>query len=140
MDKKEKAPPAAKPANLTDNSCTQSKPNVLILGGCGFIGRNLVKYLVDNDLVNLIRVADKKLPIISNMNKEHSEAFKNKNVVNFVQADLSKDSFIKKIFEKDGHTWNYVVNLCGETRFGLSENEYIERSFQPARLAGEKQT
>ena len=27
------------------------KPKVLILGGTGFIGRNLVKYLTDNELV-----------------------------------------------------------------------------------------
>jgi len=27
-----------------------SKPNVLVLGGLGFIGRNFVEYLVDNNL------------------------------------------------------------------------------------------
>jgi len=38
------------------------KPRVLVLGGCGSVGRNLVKYLIDNKLVSSIRVADKKRP------------------------------------------------------------------------------
>lgn len=37
---------------------------VLVLGGTGFIGRHLVKYLVDNDACAKIRVADKvSLPV-----------------------------------------------------------------------------
>ena len=32
---------------------------VLVLGGTGFVGRHLVKYLVDNDACAKIRVADK---------------------------------------------------------------------------------
>lgn len=37
----------------------QDECKVLILGGVGFIGRNLVKYIVDNKLATKIRVADK---------------------------------------------------------------------------------
>ena len=36
-----------------------SKPRVLVLGGCGFVGRNFVTFLVQNDLASKIRVADK---------------------------------------------------------------------------------
>ena len=43
----------------------QSKPAVLILGGCGMIGRNLVEHLIANDLVRKIRVADKAMPMTS---------------------------------------------------------------------------
>jgi nucleoside-diphosphate-sugar epimerase len=36
-------------------------PSVLVLGGAGFIGRNLVVYLVENKLCGALRVADKAL-------------------------------------------------------------------------------
>jgi nucleoside-diphosphate-sugar epimerase len=52
-----------------------SKPNVLVLGGCGFIGRNLVKYLVDNALAKHIRVVDKVLPTVAYLSPAHKEAF-----------------------------------------------------------------
>ena len=37
-------------------------PAVLILGGLGMVGRNLVAYLVENRLASTIRVADKQIP------------------------------------------------------------------------------
>jgi len=105
-------------------------PNVLILGGCGFIGRNLVKYLVDNKLAELIRVADKNLPATSYLSPEHKAAFDSKNV-QFVQADLTKDDhIINKAFKTV--QFDYVVNLCGETRFGLSEEEYKKKCLESA--------
>lgn len=52
-----------------------SKPTVLILGGCGFIGRNLVAYLLKNDLCSHIRVVDKVLPSVAFLNGAHKEAF-----------------------------------------------------------------
>jgi len=36
-----------------------SKPNVLVLGGVGFIGRNLVQFLVENEVAKKIRIVDK---------------------------------------------------------------------------------
>ena len=42
-----------------------AKPRVLVLGGCGFVGRNLVKHLVDQDLCSAIVVADKTMPMIA---------------------------------------------------------------------------
>lgn len=44
-----------------------SGPNVLILGACGFVGRFLVKYLVENNLAGFIRACDKAMPATSNM-------------------------------------------------------------------------
>jgi len=100
----------------------EGKPAVLILGGCGFIGRHLVKYLVDNKLVSTIRVSDKSLPATSSMSEEHKAAFAQKNIVEFKQADLSKDDHVAKAFKDQ--KFNYVVNLCGETRFGIPESDY----------------
>ena len=45
----------------------QDECKVLILGGVGFIGRNLVKYIVDNKLATKIRVADKLRVVTSLM-------------------------------------------------------------------------
>lgn len=42
-----------------------TKPKWLIAGGMGMIGRNLVKYLLDNNLASDIRVADKKAPFMA---------------------------------------------------------------------------
>lgn len=67
-------------------------PSVLILGGVGFLGRNLVKYLRDNKLAGFIRVCDKAHWKTSNMNQAHTEAFNDTDLVEFKQADLTKDS------------------------------------------------
>jgi len=107
------------------------KPNVLILGGCGFIGRNLVKYLVDNKLASTIRVADKSLPATSYLNAAHKAAFAQTNIVEFKQSDLGKDVHVEKVF-KDVK-FNYVINLCGETRVQLAEEDYKQRCVEPAK-------
>jgi nucleoside-diphosphate-sugar epimerase len=62
-------------------------PSVLILGGVGFIGRHLVSYLVENNLVSKIRVADKVLPATAYLNPQHKKAFEDPKV-EFKQANL----------------------------------------------------
>ncbi len=42
-----------------------TKPKWLIAGGMGMIGRNLVKYLLDNNLASDIRIADKRAPFMA---------------------------------------------------------------------------
>jgi hypothetical protein len=46
----------------------------LVLGGCGFIGRNFVKYLLDNGLAGDVRVADKRHPATAALSAEHKAA------------------------------------------------------------------
>jgi len=111
----------------------EKKPNVLVLGGCGFIGRNFVKFLVDNKLAENIRVVDKSLPAISNLNAEHKKAFEEKNV-QFVQGDLTRDDHVAKAFKDQ--KFEYVINLCGETRFGLMEEEYKKKCLESAVKCG----
>jgi len=115
---------------------SDSKKSVLVLGGCGFIGRNFVKYLVEHKLASKIRVADKNLPATSYLSPEHKKAFDEK-IVEFMQADLTRETFVNKVFKLDSDAkFDYVVNLCGETRFGLSEDEYKKKCLEPAQLAG----
>lgn len=101
----------------------------LILGGTGFIGRNLVEYLCTNNLASSIIVADKSMPATSYLNPNHKALFKS-DIVTFKQSDLAKDDHVARLFKmKEFH---YVVNLCGETRFGLSEHDYQIRCQVPA--------
>lgn len=44
---------------------SSAKPRVLVLGGVGFLGRNFVHYLVKNELASSIRVADKRMSLMS---------------------------------------------------------------------------
>lgn len=48
--------------------------------GCGFIGRHLVTYFVENDLVANIRVADKMPPQMAWLNRHHMSIFSSKSV------------------------------------------------------------
>jgi nucleoside-diphosphate-sugar epimerase len=62
------------------------QPSVLVLGGVGFIGRNLVAYLVENNLAAEIRVVDKVLIQTAYFNKRFHAAFEK---VEYMQGNLS---------------------------------------------------
>ncbi|KAF9570106.1 hypothetical protein BGW38_008779, partial [Lunasporangiospora selenospora] len=95
------------------------QPTVLILGGVGFIGRNLVAHLVENNLAAEIRVVDKVLPQTAYLNKRFQEAFTN---VEFVQGNLSNSASVEKCFTRaDGSSFDYVINLAAETKFSQPE-------------------
>lgn len=55
--------------------------------GCGFIGRHLVSYLINNGLVSHIRVVDKTPPLLAWLNNQHMTAFNDK-AVEFCSANL----------------------------------------------------
>lgn len=60
------------------------KPSVLVLGATGFIGRNLVDYLISNNLANVTAV-DKQLPNCAYLSPEEEKLFEQ---ANFVQKNL----------------------------------------------------
>jgi len=103
-----------------------SKPNVLVLGGVGFIGRNLVKYLVDNNLAAKIRVVDKVLPAIAFLGEEHQAAFNNP-IVEFMQGNLTSADSVAKVYTLPGGKFNIVFNLAAETKYGQTDAVYAEK-------------
>lgn len=103
-----------------------SKPNVLVLGGVGFIGRNFVKYLVDNNLAAKIRVVDKVLPAIAFLGQAHQDAFNNPSV-EFMQGNLTSADSVAKVFTLPEGNFNLVFNLAAETKYGQTDAVYAEK-------------
>ena len=60
------------------------KPTVLVLGATGFIGRNLVEYLISNNLAQVTAV-DKQLPNCAYLSADEEKLFEQ---ANFVQKNL----------------------------------------------------
>jgi nucleoside-diphosphate-sugar epimerase len=110
-----------------------SKPRVLVLGGCGFIGRNLVVHLVNNDLAASILVVDKSLPMTSWLTPVQKAAFEK---IEFKQANLSKDAFLAKVFTEPGQ-YDYVFNCAAETKASQPVEDYEQRVFELSRKAAE---
>lgn len=104
------------------------KPTFLVLGGTGFVGRHLVKYLVDNNLASKIRVADKQLPQTSYFSPEFEQAFKQP-TVEFKQANLVNQGHLNRVFDAEV-PWDYVINLAAETKFGQSPEVYQQMVHQ----------
>lgn len=106
-----------------------AKPNVLVLGGVGFIGRNFVKYLVDNNVAEKIRVVDKVLPSTAFLGAEHQAAFNAPNV-EYKQGNLTNAGSIARCFDiEGGGKFNLVFNLAAETKYGQTEEVYQEKVF-----------
>jgi len=100
-----------------------SKPRVIILGGCGFVGRNLVQFLVEKDLTSKIRVADKVLPALAGLSETQKEIYSK---VEFKQVNLSRAQTIAKVFDDEGGAFDYVFNLAGETKYSQADAVYQE--------------
>ncbi|CAG8486525.1 16229_t:CDS:2 [Acaulospora morrowiae] len=103
------------------------KPTVLVLGGLGFIGRNFVTYLVENELASEIRVVDKVLLATTALNQRQKAAFSN---VEVLQRDLAVPSTIPLVHTRgNGGSFDYVFNLAAETKYSQIEAVYQERIY-----------
>ncbi|OAA61003.1 NAD dependent epimerase dehydratase family protein [Niveomyces insectorum RCEF 264] len=102
------------------------KPSVLIIGGLGYIGRFLARYIHENRLASEIRLVDKVLPQLAWLAPEFTEACSGSN---FMQADASREQSLARIFDRpDGKQWDYVFNCGGETRYSQDDEVYRLRS------------
>jgi dTDP-D-glucose 4,6-dehydratase len=90
--------------------------NILVLGGVGFIGRNLVIHLIEENLATYIRVADKAMPAVAYFNSRAKAAFEDKRV-DCRQANLGNKETVERIYGDGGMTWDIVFNLAAETKY-----------------------
>lgn len=123
----------------------EDKPSVLIIGGMGYIGRFLAKYIHENKLASEVRLVDKVLPQLAWLAPEFAEACSQDK---FVQADgtrermrtcslytqshlTSRPESLPRIFDRPsspGKEFDYVFNCGGETRYSQEEEVYTARS------------
>ncbi|KIW14753.1 hypothetical protein PV08_07537 [Exophiala spinifera] len=116
------------PTGTSPNSAT-SKPSVLIVGGLGYIGRFLAKYIHSQNLASSVRIVDKVLPQLAHLAPEFSEPCSPNS---FIQADAARETSMSRIFdhpEGPDVTWDYVFNLAGETAWSQTPEVYRLRSF-----------
>lgn len=113
-----------------------SLPRVLVLGGLGFVGRHLVSHLVGSGLASYVKVVDKSMPALAYLSDEHKAVFQAPGV-KVVQADLAREQHAReRAFEGEEAPFDVVFNLCGETRYGLSDEDYRKKTLQPAEVCG----
>lgn len=114
------------------------KIKVLVIGGIGFVGRHLVKLLVDSGACLLIRVVDKTVPAIAFLSPKHQEAFSNP-TVQFMQGDMSRAATVDKAFTtEDGSKFTFVFNVCGESKYGQDEEAYQKKILDVVKAVGPK--
>lgn len=70
---------------------------ILVLGGTGFIGRNLVEHLAASGLFKKIRVADKTMPALANLSAKHKTLFES-DLIDYKQANLANQSEFREFF------------------------------------------
>ena len=122
-------------AEATATETVDQRPTILILGGCGMVGRNLVRFLATHQLCSKIRVADKTIPQIAFFHPADEEIFERN--VEFVQADLNKPPHLEKAFRNTMRI-DYVVNLAAETRYGQPDEVYTERCTNLSKVCAAK--
>ncbi|KAF2025222.1 NAD(P)-binding protein [Setomelanomma holmii] len=112
------------------------KPAVLIIGGLGYTGRNLTKYIHDNNLASEIRIVDKHLPELAWLAPEFKEACSRER---FVQADASQKRSHPRVFDREGDKeFDFVFNCGGETRFSQEDKVYELRSYGLSMAVGKE--
>jgi UDP-glucose 4-epimerase len=82
----------------------ESKTNLLITGGCGFIGLNFIDYILENTNWQV-----KVLDNLYSSRKENLSRF-NENRLDFIKGDIRDEKIVKKAVKN----CDYVVNLAAQ--------------------------
>lgn len=101
--------------------------NVLITGGCGFIGSNFIRYFIERHPYYKILNVD-KLTYAGNL--ENLRGLEKEKNYRFVKADVSNASVMKKIFKK--FRPHRVINFAAEThvdRSIVAPSRFIKTNF-----------
>ena len=88
-----------------------SKKRIMIIGGCGFIGSNLVKYLLDRSPFEIIVYDNLTTGSKENMEKAVSDS-QQKGTVNFIKGDILE----KKHLDEVSKRCNAIIHLAAHTR------------------------
>jgi nucleoside-diphosphate-sugar epimerase len=111
-------------------------PRVLLLGGCGFIGRAVLKYMVEYELASSIRVVDKTLPSMAFLSPQLKEVFAHPSV-EFRQHNLASAEHLDRAFQSD-QPFTVVINLAAETKYAQPEEAYRLQIEELRRLCAAK--
>ena len=83
--------------------------SILITGGCGFIGSNLIRHILDNYDFNIINVDS--LTYAGNI--DSTADFKNNSRYIFEKCDICDDNKLKNIFDK--YKPSLIMHLAAES-------------------------
>ena len=102
------------------------KNKILVTGGCGFIGSNFIKYILETTDYSVVNL-DKQTYAGQGENIEHMGLSENDRYT-LVIGDIVDEEFIEKLFEENN--FEYVFNFAAESHVDRSwENiEQFEKS------------
>ena len=103
-----------------------AKTKVLILGGCGFVGRSIGFHILEEGLATNICLVDKLSPVLFKLTEKEKELI---GKMEFRSGNLSREDVAEKCFEGE---WDIVINAAAETRYAQVEGVYKERITQVA--------
>jgi len=106
---------------MADSS--DKRPRVVVLGGCGFIGRHMVSYLVENQLAGKVLAVDKVPPQMAWLNPQHQQAFDSP-LVEFKSANLLNPGSRENALQCDAEGWDFIINLAAEAKPNQSQMVY----------------
>jgi nucleoside-diphosphate-sugar epimerase len=110
----------------------EKKYAALVMGGTGFIGRNLVRHLLDSGQYGFVRSVDKVFPQTAFLSKDHAAVYDNP-ACQFLQKNLCSPAAIASCFALDGgRSFDFVFNLAAESKYGQEEPIYTEKTHDVA--------
>ena len=109
----------------------------LVLGGTGFVGRNLVKTLLDGGKYEYIRSVDKVFPETAYLSKEHAAVYADPKKCEFCQGNLVNAASVEKMFTVEGG-FDVVFDCAAETKLGQDDCLYEQKTYGLSKLVAEQ--